>query len=251
MSSAAALFSGTDVGASLLWESLWEIGGAVLLGVVLGIPAAALTGRLQPGRPTQEEAYALVFLCAGAAILLDVSFLLAAVVLGATIATRASHHEVPFREIERIEWPALIVFFLLAGASLEISSLREAGWLTVGYVVLRSVGKLAGCLLGGRVRGLPPEQAGWLGAAMLPQAGVAIGLTLLAAERFSGHRRRADRGGDLGDRRVRARRSGIGQVGARAGRRDPQRLHRLITCPGQRTPAVANSTERWERRHQS
>ncbi|MDG2111291.1 MAG: cation:proton antiporter [Actinomycetota bacterium] len=158
--------------------------GAVLLGVVLGIPAAALTGRLEPRRPTQEEAYALVFLCAGAAILLDVSFLLAAVALGATIATRASHHEIPFREIERIEWPALIVFFLLAGASLEISSLRGAGWLTLGYVVLRSVSKLAGCLFGGRLMGLPPEQGRWMGAAMLPQAGVAIGLTLLAAERF-------------------------------------------------------------------
>ena len=36
-------------------DSIWEIVGAVLIGLVLGLPAAALTERLRPGTPTREE----------------------------------------------------------------------------------------------------------------------------------------------------------------------------------------------------
>lgn len=168
----------------LLGEAAWEVFGAVGLGLALGVPAAALTGRLRPGRPTQEEAYALVLVGAGLALWLQVSFLLMAVVLGATIAGRATHHERTFTEIERIEWPALIVFFVLAGASLDLGALRDVGLLGVGYVVLRTLGKVGGCTLGVRAAGQPAELGHRLGMAMLPQAGVAIGLTLLAAERF-------------------------------------------------------------------
>ena len=171
-------------GDSLLIDSLWEILGALLLGLVIGLPAAFLTGRLRPGLPTQEEAYGIVLVCAGLAVMLEVSFLLAAVVMGATIANRATHHELAFREIERIEWPALVVFFVLAGASLELSGLRAIGWIGVGYLLLRTAGKVLGCVLGGRLAGWPVDRQWLLGPAMLPQAGVAIGLSLLAAERF-------------------------------------------------------------------
>jgi Kef-type K+ transport system membrane component KefB len=184
LASAAAALTTGDGGASLLGRSAWEIFGAVGLGIAVGLPAAALTGRLRPGRPTQEEAYAIVLLCAGLATLLEVSYLLAAVVLGATLANRAGHHEIAFHEIERIEWPALIVFFVLAGASLDLSSLTKVGWLGFWYVALRSVGKVAGCVAAGSVAGLAATPRRWLGLAMLPQAGVAIGLSLLAAERF-------------------------------------------------------------------
>ena len=184
LATVATYVSGADGGLSLVGEALWEILGAVGLGLVLGFPAAALTGRLRPGRPTQEEAYGLVLVIAGMSLWLGVSFLLAAIVLGATIANRAEHHETPFREIERIEWPALVVFFVLAGAALELSSIGEVGVIGVAYIGLRVAGKLSGCVVGARLTEQPPATGRWLGAAMLPQAGVAIGLTLLAVERF-------------------------------------------------------------------
>jgi len=180
---AASSLSATTDG-TLIQEAVWEILGAIGLGIALGLPAAVLTGRLRQGLPTQEEAYGIVLLCAGLALVLNVSFLLAAVVMGATIANRATHHDIPFQEIERIEWPALVVFFVLAGASLDLSSLSRIGWLGAGYLFLRSAGKVLGCDLGGRMARLPSDQRRWLGAAMLPQAGVAIGLGLLAADRF-------------------------------------------------------------------
>lgn len=78
--------SSTDV--SLL-TGLWEIGGAVALGVAIGLPMAFLTGRIREGEPILVEALGLVFLCAGLAMKLEVSFLLASVVMGATVTNLA------------------------------------------------------------------------------------------------------------------------------------------------------------------
>jgi len=179
------LLAGGDAsGSDAAWTALRELGGGIALGAVLGLPAAFLTGRLQPGRPTLEEAFALVLLCAGLGIWLEVSYLLAAVVMGAVVANLASHHERPFREIENIEWPFLVVFFLLAGASLEPSALVAVGWVGLAYILLRTLGKVGGAWLGVTAVGGAPSRARWAGVALLPQAGVALGLALLADQQL-------------------------------------------------------------------
>ncbi len=179
------LLSGGDGGGSAaVWTALRELGGGVALGVAIGLPAAYLTGRLRPGRPVLEEAFGLVLLCAGLGVWLEVSYLLAAVVMGAVVANLASHHERPFREIESIEWPFLVVFFLLAGASLELSAVGAVGWIGLGYILLRTLGKVAGAWLGVTAVGGASGRARWLGVALLPQAGVALGLALLADQQL-------------------------------------------------------------------
>jgi len=170
--------------APMLLHGLREVGGAVLLGVALGYPMAKLTGRIRPGEPTQAEALGLVLLTAGLAEWLQVSYILAAMTLGVMVANLASHHERPFREIEGIEWPFLILFFLLAGASLHLDALATAGWLAAGYIGLRVAGRMIGTRLGGHLSGAEPQTRRWIGIALLPQAGVAVGMALLAAQRF-------------------------------------------------------------------
>jgi Kef-type K+ transport system membrane component KefB len=139
---------------------------------------------VRPGEPSQAEALGLVMLCAGGAVWLDVSYILAAMVLGAVVANRASHHNRPFRAIEGIEWPFLILFFLLAGAALHLEALAQAGMLAVAYIGLRIAGRILGTRLGGRLSGADPAVRHWMGLALLPQAGVAIGMALLAGQRF-------------------------------------------------------------------
>lgn len=162
----------------------WELGGALLLGIGLGLPMAYLTGRIRPGEPTQAEALGLVLLAAGLAEWLDVSYILSAMVLGATVANLASHHERPFRAIEGLEWPVLMLFFLLAGAALHLQALLQAGVLAAGYIGLRVLGRLLGTRLGGWLTGTDVNIRRWIGLALLPQAGVAIGMALLASQRF-------------------------------------------------------------------
>jgi Kef-type K+ transport system membrane component KefB len=163
---------------------LGEIGGSLLLGVALGLPMAYLSGRIRPGEPTLAEALGLVALCAGMAIWLDLSPILASMMMGSTVASLASHHERAFNEIDGIEWPFMILFFLLAGASLHVDKLFVVGWIGVVYIVARIVGTYCGAVIGGRFAGAEMAIRHWMGVCLLPQAGVAIGMALLASQRF-------------------------------------------------------------------
>lgn len=166
----------------MLLLGVWEIGGAVLVGLLLGFPMAYLTGRLEPGEPTQAEALGFVLLCGGIAVWLNVSFILSGMVLGAVVANIASHHRRPFTAIEGIEWPFMILFFILAGASLETVSLKEISLVGLAYIVLRIIGLVIGAWAGGKFSSAPPFLRQWFGMALWPQAGVALGMALLASQ---------------------------------------------------------------------
>ena len=161
-----------------------EVGGGIAIGVVVGMAAAPLTGRLRPGEPSMSEALGIVFICSGAALWLDVSFLLAPMAAGVLVANLASHHRRTFREIEHIEWPFLVLFFVLAGARLDLAHFTGGGLLLLAYVALRVAGRVTGGWLGGRLGGLPDRQCGTIGLALMPQAGVALGLALAAGDAF-------------------------------------------------------------------
>ena len=167
-----------------LFHGLFEIGGSVLLGVGLGVPMAFLSGRIRPGEPTLVEALGIVTLCGGIAILLGLSFILTALVLGATVALRAEHHERPFHAIQQIEWPFLVLFFFLAGASLEPRALWQAGLVGVVYVLSRAVGTWLSSSGGAAMIDGAGRESFWLGLALLPQAGVALGMALVASDRL-------------------------------------------------------------------
>lgn len=186
-----ALTSAISNGGSMMSPILLavkEIGGAVMVGLLIGLPAAYLTGRVRQGQPMLTEALGLVFICGGIAIWLHVSFLIASMVMGAVIANLAKHHEYPFHEIENIEWPFLVIFFVLAGASLELSALKELGVVGAVYVISRTAGKVSGAWIGAKHSRTDPAIQHWVGIAMLPQAGVAIGMALVASSQFPEYR---------------------------------------------------------------
>ncbi len=167
-----------------LAHAAWEVGGGLGLGAAIGVPAAYLTGRLKKGEPMQTEALGVVFLCAGAALWLGVSFLIAGMTAGAIIVNVARHHDRAFHEIEHIQWPFMILFFILAGASLEVHTLANVGKIGIAYIVLRIVSRVIGGWIGAAAGGAPVAERPWYGIALLPQAGVAVGIALIASERF-------------------------------------------------------------------
>jgi len=181
---AAGIFAGDTAATPQLLVGAWEIGGAVLVGVGLGIPAAFLTGRIRSGEPTLVEAIGVVFLCGGISIVLGISLFLTVMVMGATVANLAKHHKRPFHAIEHIEWPFMILFFVLAGASLHLDALLQIGIVGLAYIVLRCMGKLSGAWLGAVISNAPDTIRNWIGLALMPQAGVALGMALIASQRF-------------------------------------------------------------------
>jgi len=184
MMAAASTINGDSSALSSIWTGLGEIGGSLLLGVVLGAPMAYLTGRIRPGEPTLAEALGFVLLCGGIATWLDLSPVLSAMIMGAVVASLARHHERPFHAIEGIELPFLILFFLLAGASAHLDALLMVGGITLAYMLFRCLGSYAGAWAGAGWAGADPVTRRWLGLCLFPQAGVALGMALMASQRF-------------------------------------------------------------------
>lgn len=177
-------FAGAEGGALILATGLWDVVGAILLGVVVGVPMAYLSGRVRPGEPTLVEALGFVFLCAGIAFWLEVSFLLSSMVMGMVVANLAKHHSRPFSAIKNIEWPFLTLFFVLSGASLHLETIATAGYLVLCYVVLRMLGRFLGASAGALFSGAETRVRKYIWLGLMPQAGIALGLALYACQRF-------------------------------------------------------------------
>ena len=162
--------------------------GAQLFGpTLLGGLAALVLDRvtrlaLDPARLATAAVVALV-LTSGLATALGVSPMLACLVLGAVQAniTRSRAHLVdsPFANFE----PAILtVFFTLAGMHLSFEHLGQAALLVVLYFSARFAGKLMAADLALRAAGATDRVRRNLGLALVPQAGVAVGLVLLVQE---------------------------------------------------------------------
>ncbi|AWL13403.1 hypothetical protein HMF8227_02955 [Saliniradius amylolyticus] len=176
--------NGSGMDGGIVLHSIQDIGGALLLGAAVGLPSAYLTGRLKDGQPMLTEALGVVFLTGGLAMWLEVSYLIAVMSVGALIANLAKHHDYPFHAIEGVESLFMVIFFVVAGASLELDALANLGWVGVVFVFCRIAGKYLGAFVGGVFGRLTPAYRNWLGLAMLPQAGVPIGMALVAGNRF-------------------------------------------------------------------
>jgi Kef-type K+ transport system membrane component KefB len=96
------------------------------------------------------------------------------------------------RTIERIDGitpPLYMLFFVISGASLDITIFGSKGALTLViialiYVIFRSVGKWAGAYFSAKATHAEPTVQKYLGFTLFPQAGVAIGLATTANQTF-------------------------------------------------------------------
>lgn len=177
---AAQATAGNGAGLDSVADGLWQIGGAVLIGGALGLPMAWITHRIRGGEPTLVEAAGFVFLCAGLAEVSGASYLLATMTLGTVVANRAPESGRPFHAIERVREPFLAVFFLLAGFRFELATVTSLGLIGALYVLGRSVGFVGGSWAAGRLLDAPAGLRRRIGWCLFPQAGVAMGLALLA-----------------------------------------------------------------------
>lgn len=181
---AVAALNGAGIASSTMLRMLNELGGAVILGVVLGCIAAFLPSIIKRKTALYTATIGLALVCGGIAIELELSFLIASMVMGAMVANLNRHNKQYFESLENIEWPFLVVFFIVAGATLELTALKEIGLLGLIYMAWRIIGKLIGATVGSHLGKADKLTTRWIGIALLPQAGVAIGMALVAASQF-------------------------------------------------------------------
>ena len=100
-----------------------------------------------------------------------------------------------FKQLNYFSPPILLLFFVRSGVSFDLSALTDtsaavggAPLLLVGilYFIVRIIGKYAGAFLGCLLVHKPPKVRNYLGLALIPQAGVAIGLAALGARTLGG-----------------------------------------------------------------
>jgi Kef-type K+ transport system membrane component KefB len=125
----------------------------------------------------------VVVTCIGVTNLLGVSLIMANMVVGFVVANWGRKDE-PFPVIENIEDVVFTMFFVLAGMHFDLGVMKTTGILAVSLFAVRFAGKYYGARIGAKIAHAPEAVKKYLGFALLPQAGVAIGLALLAQSAF-------------------------------------------------------------------
>jgi Kef-type K+ transport system membrane component KefB len=165
---------------------LIEIGGSIALGLALGWLLDFILCRMKNQHDAMAISISFVFLGVGLSQSLGFSLILTTMILGTVVVNRCEEHGRHIRfTIEQAGPVIYVLFFTLVGARFQISLLPAMGLIGIAYVVLRSFGKFTGAWLGGTLGGAEPAVRNNLGLGLLSQAGVAIGLALTSASRFS------------------------------------------------------------------
>ena len=165
---------------------LIEIGGALLLGAAAGTALAYLAKMLRGRGELLPLSLGVIFICVGAANSLHLSLILSNMTLGMVVASafpRVSRRT--FDVIEGITPPVYVIFFVIAGAHLQLGLLPQMGLLGLIYIGGRIIGKMGGAYLGASISKAQASIRKYLGLGLLSQAGVAIGLAILVGREFS------------------------------------------------------------------
>ncbi|MDR0426348.1 MAG: cation:proton antiporter [Clostridiales bacterium] len=117
---------------------------------------------------------------------LGLSSLLSCMAMGAIYTNTSKTVEAVMPLIDRITAPLVIIFFVLAGADLKLEamSLSALGVLAI-YLVFRIAGKIFGTWASAKAVKAPPVVQKWLGWGLLPQGGIAIGLSLIVMQELN------------------------------------------------------------------
>ncbi|MCK4512430.1 cation:proton antiporter, partial [bacterium] len=180
MAFAAAMVGTSGTGpVAMLLHPLREILFSVAIGSVMGY----VVHRLVVDRKRSNEIIVIVLgfvlLTSGITISLHISPLIANMMVGFLLINLSPKNSRIMRILEPLAPPIYAAFFALAGTELDIRVLLTTGVLGIVYLLARAVGKYGGAYAGAALAKDSPVTRKYLGLALLPQAGVAIGLILV------------------------------------------------------------------------
>ena len=172
----------------VLYESafplVWQLVGSVALGYLIGVLIASWATKVQEHGEMLILLTGCVLLCVGVSLLLELSSLVASLAVGATMVNLSQNSRRLFQALSHSDPPFYAIFFVIAGADLNLSLLGTMGMLGVLYVVGRAAGKFIGSRVGARRTNLPDQVKRLLGFGLMSQAGLAVGLALTITRRF-------------------------------------------------------------------
>lgn len=171
-------------GAVLYLNLIKEITLAVFFGLISGL---AITFVMKK-RPSNSNFLVLllgiVLLNTGIANHLHLSPLLLNMTTGATVVNLVNRKMLISSTLDRVELPIFVLFLTLAGAKLDLSIVKSVGTVGAAYILGRLFGKIGGNFIASQFTTLDNTIKKNMGMALTPQAGVVIGLSIIAEQRL-------------------------------------------------------------------
>jgi Kef-type K+ transport system membrane component KefB len=174
----------TDVLYRSVFWFVWQLAGSAALGYLVGLLLAGWSSHVtERGERLILLAGALLF-CVGVSRALNLSALVTSLAVGATMVNLSDRSRHLFSALSNTDPPFYAIFFVIAGAELDVGQIPTMGALGLVYVIGRAAGKFAGARLASWRLGLEPRVQKFLGFGLQAQAGLAVGLTLAVNSRY-------------------------------------------------------------------
>ena len=174
-----------------------EVFGSIIIGLVLGFVLSKIVVKFDKIRDDMQVlSIIVVFLGISVSVLLNnyfsqynlgISSLLINIMIGTMIANMVKKPQGVFNSLNDFTTPFYVVFFTLAGASLNLGIIKTSvlvSILAVAYIIARGFGKYTGARVGAKITDAEPVVQKYLGFALLPQGGVSLGLLVVVSSQM-------------------------------------------------------------------
>ena len=162
---------------STVLSPLREIGLSLLIGAAIGFALSFATRFFRSRANRVTLIIICVFLGVGISEWLDLSSLLLCMMIGAIYCNAVKETDRVMEVYDRWTHPLYVIFFVLSGAELNVRMILSVGIVGIVYFAFRSLGKYFGARVGATLAHAEPNVKKYLGITLLPQAGVAIGMS--------------------------------------------------------------------------
>ncbi len=159
---------------------------ALVIGVVLGILLALSHRYFRSHTNRMSLCIMMILLAVALSDKYGLSALLMCMAIGAVYVNLRDDAERVLSCVDDWTYPLFLLFFVISGATLDLSSLPKVGLIGIVYVLTRFGGKWIGSYLGASLSKQPAVIKENIGFALMPQAGVAIGMATLASSQLGG-----------------------------------------------------------------
>ena len=178
---------------SVLLNPLLEVTASFLLGTVLGLIYTFIEKFFHSRSKRLTVAITFVifsvafskleFRFPGTEVEIGFSSLLVCMMMATVFCNICPSSEELMAKTDRWTAPLFVLFFVLSGAELDLSVFRDWAVVLAGvvYIIFRSAGKMGGAAISSRMVHCSPTIQKWLGVTLLPQAGVALGMSITVA----------------------------------------------------------------------
>ena len=191
---AKALNSGASLNVfTIAVNPLIEIIGSLLLGAVIGILFNFSEKFFFSRSKRMCISITYVFLAVALSMLhfhipgteIEIGFspLLVCMMLGTVFCNMCVFSEELMAKVDRWTAPLFVLFFVISGAELDLSVFTDWAVIVIGvvYIIFRSAGKIFGANVSSTFMKCDPSIQKYLGITILPQAGVALGMSVTVA----------------------------------------------------------------------